>query len=157
MKASYDNTLLGLSAEVGYRYNINSMFYVEPQAELSYATALGDDFTAGNGVRIRQDDYQSLVGRLGARVGATFAQNKGSVCLTASVKHDFLGDADSTATLGNVVKKQDVNVGGTWFSYGIGTQFDMTDKLSVYGSLERADGSDYTENYRYNVGLRYVW
>lgn len=157
MKASYDNTLLGLSAEVGYRYNINPMFYVEPQAELSYATALGDDFTAGNGVRIRQDDFQSLVGRLGARVGATFAQNKGSVYLTASVKHDFLGDADSTATLGNVVKKQDVNVGGTWFSYGIGTQFDMTDKLSVYGSLERADGSDYTENYRYNVGLRYVW
>lgn len=157
LKASYDNTLLGLSAEVGYRYNINSMFYVEPQAELSYATALGDDFTAGNGVRIRQDDYQSLVGRLGARVGVTFAQNKGSVYLTASVKHDFLGDADSTATLGNVVKKQDVNVGGTWFSYGIGTQFDMTDKLSVYGSLERADGSDYTENYRYNVGLRYVW
>lgn len=157
LKASYDNTLLGLSAEVGYRYNINSMFYVEPQAELSYATALGDDFTAGNGVRIRQDDYQSLVGRLGARVGATFAQNKGSVYLTASVKHDFLGDADSTATLGNVVKKQDVNVGGTWFSYGIGTQFDMTDKLSVYGSLERADGSDYTENYHYNVGLRYVW
>ena len=157
LKASYDNTLLGLSAEVGYRYNINSMFYVEPQAELSYATALGDDFTAGNGVRIRQDDFQSLVGRLGARVGATFAQNKGSVYLTASVKHDFLGDADSTASLGNVVKKQDVNVGGTWFSYGIGTQFDMTDKLSVYGSLERADGSDYTENYRYNVGLRYVW
>lgn len=157
MKASYDNTLLGLSAEVGYRYNINSMFYVEPQAELSYATTLGDDFTAGNGVRIRQDDYQSLVGRLGARVGATFAQNKGSVYLTASVKHDFLGDADSTATLGNVVKKQEVNVGGTWFSYGIGTQFDMTDKLSVYGSLERADGGDYTENYRYNVGLRYVW
>ncbi len=157
LKASYDNTLLGLSAEVGYRYNINSMFYVEPQAELSYATALGDDFTAGNGVRIRQDDYQSLVGRLGARVGATFAQNKGSVYLTASVKHDFLGDADSTATLGNVVKKQEVNVGGTWFSYGIGTQFDMTDKLSVYGSLERADGGDYTENYRYNVGLRYVW
>lgn len=157
LKASYDNTLLGLSAEVGYRYNINSMFYVEPQAELSYATALGDDFTAGNGVRIRQDDFQSLVGRLGARVGATFAQNKGSVYLTASVKHDFLGDADSTASLGNVVKKQDVNVGGTWFSYGIGTQFDMTDKLSVYGSLERADGGDYTENYRYNVGLRYVW
>lgn len=157
LKASYDNTLLGLSAEVGYRYNINPMFYVEPQAELSYATALGDDFTAGNGVRIRQDDFQSLVGRLGARVGATFAQNKGSVYLTASVKHDFLGDADSTASLGNVVKKQDVNVGGTWFSYGIGTQFDMTDKLSVYGSLERADGSDYTENYRYNVGLRYVW
>lgn len=157
MKASYDNTLLGLSAEVGYRYNINPMFYVEPQAELSYATALGDDFTAGNGVRIRQDDFQSLVGRLGARVGATFAQNKGSVYLTASVKYDFLGDADSTASLGNVVKKQEVNAGGTWFSYGIGTQFDMTDKLSVYGSLERADGSDYTENYRYNVGLRYVW
>lgn len=157
MQASYDNTVLGLSAEIGWRYDITSMFYVEPQAELSYAVALGDDFTSSNGVKVEQDNYQSLVGRLGARLGANFADNKGSVYLTASVNHDFLGDADSTAKLGNVVRDQNVDAGGTWVSYGLGAQFNTTENLSFYGSLEKASGSEYREDYRYNVGFRYVW
>ena len=157
MKASYDNTALGLSAELGYRYDINTMFYIEPQAELSYAVALGDDFTASNGLKVEQDDYQSLVGRLGARIGANFADNKGSVYMTASVNHDFLGDADSTAKLGNIVKDQNVDAGGTWVSYGIGAQFNTSANLNFYGSLEKSSGSEYREDYRYNIGLRYVW
>ncbi len=157
MKASYDNTTLGLSAEFGWHYEMNPMFYVEPQAELSYAVALGDDFTASNGVKVSQDDYQSLVGRLGARLGANFADKKGTVYLSASVNHDFLGDADSTVRLGHVSKAVSVDAGGTWVSYGVGAQFNTTKNLSFYGSLEKANGNDYRENYRYNVGLRYVW
>lgn len=157
MTADYDNTAFGLSAEIGYRWEVTQMFYIEPQAELSYAIALGDDFTASNGVEISQDDYQSLVGRLGARIGANFADNKGSVYMTASVNHDFLGDADSEARLGDIARDLNVDVGGTWVSYGVGGQFNTTDKLSFYGTLEKSSGSEYSEDYRYSVGMRYVW
>lgn len=157
MTADYDNTAFGLSAEIGYRWDVTQMFYIEPQAELSYAIALGDDFTASNGVEISQDDYQSLVGRLGARIGANFADNKGSVYMTASVNHDFLGDADSEARLGDIARDLNVDVGGTWVSYGVGGQFNTTDKLSFYGTLEKSSGSEYSEDYRYSVGMRYVW
>lgn len=157
MTADYDNTAFGLSAEIGYRWDVTQMFYIEPQAELSYAIALGDDFTASNGVEISQDDYQSLVGRLGARIGANFADNKGSVYMTASVNHDFLGDADSEARLGDIARNLNVDVGGTWVSYGVGGQFNTTDKLSFYGTLEKSSGSEYSEDYRYSVGMRYVW
>lgn len=157
MTADYDNTAFGLSAEIGYRWDVTQMFYIEPQAELSYAIALGDDFTASNGVKISQDDYQSLVGRLGARIGANFADNKGSVYMTASVNHDFLGDADSEARLGDIARDLNVDVGGTWVSYGVGGQFNTTDKLSFYGTLEKSSGSEYSEDYRYSVGMRYVW
>lgn len=157
MTADYDNTAFGLSAEIGYRWDVTQMFYIEPQAELSYAIALGDDFTASNGVKISQDDYQSLVGRLGARIGANFADNKGSVYMTASVNHDFLGDADSEAQLGDIARDLNVDVGGTWVSYGVGGQFNTTDKLSFYGTLEKSSGSEYSEDYRYSVGMRYVW
>lgn len=157
MTADYDNTAFGLSAEIGYRWDVTQMFYIEPQAELSYAIALGDDFTASNGVKISQDDYQSLVGRLGARIGANFADNKGSVYMTASVNHDFLGDADSEARLGDIARDLNVDVGGTWVSYGVGGQFNTTDNLSFYGTLEKSSGSEYSEDYRYSVGMRYVW
>ena len=35
-KASYDNTTVGLSAEVGHRFDLSQIFYVTPQAELAY-------------------------------------------------------------------------------------------------------------------------
>lgn len=125
-KGSYNNTTFGLSAEVGYHWKLNDTFYVEPQAELAYGFVKGDDFTGANDVRVEQDDFQTLVGRLGARIGASFADGAGTVYAHASVNHDFLGDADYTASLGSVSRYLSVDIGGTWVSYGIGAQFNTS-------------------------------
>lgn len=155
---SYDNTAFGLSAEVGYHWNVTSVFYVEPQVELAYGFVSGDDFTSSNGANVEQDDFQSLVGRLGARFGANFADNKGSVYMHASVNHDFLGDVDATAGVDGGARFDISNdLGGTWVSYGVGAQFNTSANMSFYGMLERANGSEYTEHYRYSVGMRYTF
>lgn len=155
-KGSYDNTTFGLSAEVGYHWSLTQTFYVEPQAELTYGFVKGDDFTGTNGVSISQDDFQTLVGRLGARVGASFADGAGTVYAHASVNHDFLGDADFTATSG-ASRDFSVDLGGTWFSYGVGAQFNTSKNINFYGVLERSNGSEYDEDYRYGVGMRYAF
>lgn len=152
---SYDNTAFGLSTEVGYRWNLNKTFYVEPQAELAYGYVFGDDFTASEGIKVEQDNFQSLVGRLGTRLGATFNQGAGSVYLHASLNHDFLGDADSKLSRGGAPISSNVDLGGTWFSYGVGAQFNAGKSWSFYGTLERSNGSEYSEDYRYSVGARY--
>lgn len=157
LDGSYDNTTFGLSAEVGYHWKLTDMFYVEPQAELAYGYVLGDDFSASNGAKVSQDDFQSLVGRFGARVGANFAQDKGSLYLHASVNHDFLGEVDGTARAGARTESLDGDLGGTWVSYGIGAQFNTDADLNFYGTLERSHGNDYTDSYRYSVGMRYVF
>ena len=64
---------------MGYHWKLNDTFYVEPQAELAYGFVKGDDFTGANDVRVEQDDFQTLVGRLGARIGASFADGAGTV------------------------------------------------------------------------------
>ena len=157
LDGSYVNTAFGLSAEVGYHWKLTDMFYVEPQAELAYGYVLGDDFSASNGAKVSQDDFQSLVGRFGARVGANFAQDKGSLYLHASVNHDFLGEVDGTARAGARTESLDGDLGGTWVSYGIGAQFNTDADLNFYGTLERSHGNDYTDSYRYSVGMRYVF
>lgn len=155
---SYNNTALGLSIETGYHWNINQTFFVEPQAELSYGYVFGDDFSTSSRVQVEQDNFQSLVGRLGARFGATFPDNAGTFYFQASVNHEFLGDNDFDAGLEGQTKQHfSSELDGTWVSYGLGVQFSATDALSVYGSLSRADGDDYQDNYRYSVGLRYVF
>lgn len=155
---SYNNTALGLSIETGYHWNINQTFFVEPQAELSYGYVFDDDFSTSSRVQVEQDNFQSLVGRLGARFGATFPDNAGTFYFQASVNHEFLGDNDFDAGLEGQTKQHfSSELDGTWVSYGLGVQFSATDALSVYGSLSRADGDDYQDDYRYSVGLRYVF
>lgn len=157
-KASYDNTTVGLSAEVGHRFDLSQIFYVTPQAELAYGRVFGDDYSGSNGMKVSQDDFDTLIARIGFQAGANFADNRGSIYLTASVNHDFLGDTDATASkAGAQDQKLKEDLGGTWFSYGIGAQFSTTNNLSFYGSLTRANGSDYQEDYHYSVGARYVF
>lgn len=156
--ASYDNTAFGLSAEVGYEWNIAQGFYVTPQAELAYSYVKGDDYTAGNGVTAKQANFESLVGRLGVQAGVKFNENRGNIYATVSVNHDFNGETEATASQGaNASQRLAEDLGGTWVSYGIGAQFNVLDNLAFYGSLTRANGSDYQENFRYSVGVRYVW
>ena len=156
--ASYDNTAFGLSAEVGYEWNIAQGFYVTPQAELAYSYVKGDDYTAGNGVTVKQANFESLLGRLGVQAGVKFNDDRGNLYATVSVNHDFNGETEATATQGaNAAQLLSEDLGGTWVSYGIGAQFNVLDNLAFYGSLTRANGSDYQENFRYSVGVRYVW
>lgn len=161
LDGSYDNTAFGFSAEVGYHHALSNGLFIEPQAELSYGFVKGDSFTsAGNASRIEQDNFQSLVGRIGSRMGISFADKAGQVYLTASINHDFLGNADtaavSTVNAGRVNRTQ-VDLGGTWISYGLGAQFQAGKNLQFYGSLERANGNEYQENFSYSVGMRYVF
>lgn len=159
LTSSYDNTTFGLSAEVGYHWNLSEVFYAEPQLELAYGYVLGDDFqSAGNDAKVEQDDFQSLVGRLGAQLGANFPNNAGRFYVEASVNYDFLGDADSTISNRYGVKRSlNADLGGTWFTYGVGMDFYASDALSIYGSLDRSSGNAYEESYRYSVGARYVF
>lgn len=130
-KASYDNTTVGLSAEVGHRFDLSQIFYVTPQAELAYGRVFGDDYSGSNGMKVSQDDFDTLIARIGFQAGANFADNRGSIYLTASVNHDFLGDTEATASkAGAQDQKLKEDLGGTWFSYGIGAQFSTTNNLS---------------------------
>lgn len=154
--ASADNTAYGLSVQTGWKYDLTPTFFVEPQAQLAYGFVKGDTFES-DGVKIDQDNIQSLVGRVGTLLGARFQEGKGRVFLHASVNHDFLGDADSTATWEKSVAHNNVDLGGTWYTYGFGLQAEPVKNLSVYATLDRSNGSEYTDEYRYSLGARYAF
>ena len=37
----------------------------------------------------------------------------------------------------------------------VGAQFNTSANLNFYGTLERSNGSEYQEDYRYSVGMSY--
>lgn len=99
----------------------------------------------------------SLIGRLGFRLGLQCPEKRGNAYLHASVLHDFLGD--TSVTMKNSV--QSVNYaqdcGGTWFEYGVGGTFRMTTASYIYADLQRTDGGKVDEDWRANIGVRFAF
>lgn len=157
MNGSYDNNAWSISAEYGWRFKLAELAFVEPQVELTYGTLFGDDITASNGVRIEQDDFTSFIGRIGVRSGFYFPEKKGNIYARFSVLHDFDGEMESKASLGRARNTVTDDLGGTWVEYGVGANFNWTDRTYTYVDLERNSGGEVRENWRWNVGLRHVF
>ena len=154
---SYDNDAYSLSLESGWHLKLNDTIFVEPQAEFIYGKILGDDFTASNGVKVHQEDTDALILRGGMRAGFYLPENKGLIYAKASAVHDYDSETKFTASKGAAVTSRTIDLGGTWAEYGIGANINWTDNCYTYFEIERTSGSDLVENYRWNIGTRYVF
>lgn len=160
MAGTSKNNALSASAEFGWHIPVAEVAFVEPQAELTYGVVLGDDFTTSNGVKVSQDDTEALIGRLGIRGGFHFPNKKGTIYARTSVLHDFKGESEFTASLvSNPSVRSTIkdDIGGTYYEIGVGANFNLTQNAYSYVDLERQNGGDVKENWRWNVGFRYVW
>lgn len=62
-KGSMDNVALSLSGEFGWRFDVSSLFYVEPQVEATYTFVNADLLELSDGSNYEFDDAHSLLGR----------------------------------------------------------------------------------------------
>ena len=156
MKLDTDSNAFSLSMEGGHTFRfLQERAYIEPQVELTYGFISGDNAKASNQVKIEQDDYQSLITRLGVRAGMNFPEKAGTVYATVSYSYDFLGEAEGKAIKNNLTSDLSEDLGGGWVTYGVGTQFQLGKQAYVYGELERTSGGDVENPYLFNVGLRW--
>lgn len=157
MNGDYNSNAYSLSAEYGWHFDLNQKAFIEPQAELTYGHINGQDFEASNGVKVSQDGFNALIGRLGVRTGFKLPNDKGNVYLRASALHDFKGDMDATVSNGTATKTMSDELGGTWYEYAIGANYKFTDHTYTYVDVERTGHGDVKEDWRWNIGLRYAF
>lgn len=160
MSSKAKNNAYSASVEAGWHLPFAGLAFIEPQAELTYGLVAGDDFTTSNGIRVDQKDTEALIGRIGLRTGFHFPENKGTVYVRASVLHDWKGESEFTASLvsdSSVKSTLKDDIGGTYYEYGVGANFNWTKNAYSYVDLEKQNGGDVKENWRWNVGFRYVW
>ena len=159
MKGEFDNNAMSLAVETGWHYALNELGFVEPSVGVTYGRIMGDDFVAHNGVKVEQDDYDSLIGRLGVRSGFYFPEKKGNIYARVAVLHDFMGDMEATASKANAVGVMQTthlkeDLGDTWVEYGIGANFNLSKNAYTFVDLEKTAGSDVKENWKWTVGAR---
>lgn len=121
---------------------MNDVAFTEPQVELTYGQVLDDDITSSNNVLVEQDDVDSFVGRVGVRGGFYFPENKGNIYLRTSVLHDFDGETSFKASQGVNSTTMTEDMGGTWYEFGIGGNFNLTENTYTYVDLEKTTGGE---------------
>jgi outer membrane autotransporter protein len=158
--ADYDTWAYGISAEYGYRQNLDAGWFVEPQAELSLGRIGSADYTTSNGVSIKQDAVNSAVTRLGVLSGKEFTMNgrQGNVYLKASLLHDFGGNGGGAAYYnGRSTVVESADMSGTWWEIGLGANLGIAKNSNLYFDALKTFGGDLRTDWQFNAGLRFTF
>lgn len=152
-KGEWNANGYSVSAEYGKRFTQESGLWYEPQIELTYGRVGAADYKVG-GRFIEQDKMDSLVGRVGFRIGKDTA--KGNVYARASYLYDFDGETSVAFSDGkDAVRTIEQDLGGGWFEVGIGANYKLSDATNLYIDVEKAFGGEVDVNWQWNAGVRY--
>ncbi|OIS91059.1 autotransporter outer membrane beta-barrel domain-containing protein [Brucella cytisi] len=72
MENGYNGRALSASIETGYGFDLGNNVVLQPQAQLTWSKVDADSFTDPYGITIRDQQAESLTGRLGVRLEKTF-------------------------------------------------------------------------------------
>lgn len=149
----YETNGYSVSAEYGKRFKQDNGMWIEPQVELTYGKIGSANYKTDNGVSVRQDGMDSLVGRIGFALGKDFKQ--GNAYVRASYLYDFEGETDIRFTKNGVTRGFEQDLGGGWFEVGLGTNINLSDATHLYMDIEKTYGGDVATPWQWNVGVRY--
>ena len=159
-KADYDTWAYGISAEYGYRQNLNAGWFVEPQAELSLGHIGSADYTTSNEVSVKQDSVNSAVTRIGILGGKEFTigGRVSNAYVKASLLHDFGGNGGATGYYGNdSLALQTGDLTGTWYEIGLGANLGIAKNSNLYFDALKTFNGTVRTDWQFNAGLRFTF
>ena len=66
---------------MGWRYFATEELYLEPQVQMWYGHVFDADYHTSTGIKVENDSVDSLVGRVGVKMGYKDSQGRGGVFL----------------------------------------------------------------------------
>ena len=150
----YSNFVYSASAEYGRKKDIGKDWYFEPQVQLQYAHVTDADYTTSQGTSVELDAIDSLIGRVGFRLGKDMGENN-TFYVKANVLHEFLGDQDisafdDTGRLDTTYENE-----GTWYDVGLGFSHQFSKGTYMFLDVEKPFGNDNEDTYQFNVGMNW--
>ena len=105
-------------------------------------------------MQVEQDDFNSLVGRLGIKFGQQL-DNATYYCKLAAA-HEFDGEFTTNFKAeGEPAGRTEIDLGDTWYEMQLGGSFRLNDNSLFYASYERSFGGDVEEKWRADAGMRW--
>lgn len=160
VKADYDNNMWAISAEVGRKLsNPKTRMFIEPNAQLQYTMVTDAQYSTNQGTRVDQDRIDSVIGRMGVRIGRAFGEEQNhNIYAKADMFREFMGEQKihvkdvTTRVKGDTITVQNK---GFWFDVGGGFQSQLGRDAYAYADVEYRFGNDLDKSWIVNAGMRY--
>ncbi len=164
VEGDYKTKGYSVSAEYGRTLETGNGWYVEPQAQLTWGKLKSKAYSAASDVKdgagnyrnmdISQDGFDSLIGRLGVKVGR--GTSDANMYFKASLAHEFKGDFTSSF-VAEEAKRTGIDLGGTWAILTLGGSKKVSENSYLYGSIEKSIGGDAVNDWRADLGMRWTF
>lgn len=148
-----------LSVEAGKRIFLNQSekkeYYIQPEAQLKYQFTNGYNLNLSNGLQVRTEDLDSLIGRIGFRAGLdSFANESINPYIKLMYEKEFLGKVRHHF---NELGMEEVRNKDHWFTYGLGlTNINKEKGRQIYLEIQKSSKHRIKQNWQINLGMRYT-
>ncbi|MBR0692323.1 autotransporter outer membrane beta-barrel domain-containing protein [Bradyrhizobium lablabi] len=149
------------SLETGYPFKFAGGWFIEPQAQLIYQNININD-ASDIAAQIRFSDVDSLLGRIGARFGRTWAIDDGPRTITAWIRpnlwNEFRGNPTTSFSSETGFIPFHADLGGLWGEVNVGVSGQVRTNTTLYANASyqsRFDGGGFA--YTGKAGLRVNW
>lgn len=146
-------------AEVGYRYQLDQTFFVEPQAEVVWGTLKGQSYAwqqDGKTVSMRQDGSNPLVGRTGVVFGKHFEGNSWKLDARVGANYEF--DITKSGAIELADSLSSYRLDGerdARFVYTLGVNAQLGEHVRAGIEVERSAFGSYNIDHAVNANMRY--
>ena len=153
-KSSFGTWYQQASVEWGRKKALNNRWYIEPQSQLQYTHINGKNYRTGDGISQDFDSMNSLIGRLGFRLGRDI-DAKTSWYFKADILHEFAGNRtfDLTSVDGLERLHFDKTSHDTWYDIGAGITAELSHDRSLWFEFERTFNGSYGRDWELNAGM----
>jgi outer membrane autotransporter protein len=152
-KGDYDSTGIGGSLEFGKHIGFADGYFLEPFAQLSSVWVKGADYRLDNGMRARNDNTQSVLGKVGTSAGRSIALKDGGVLqpyVRVAVAQEF--SRSNEVKVNNA--RFDNNLFGSRAEVGTGVSVSLSERLQVHADFDYMKGKHVEQPWGANVGLK---
>lgn len=152
-KGDYTNNGVGGWVEFGRHIKLADDYFLEPFAQLSSVVVQGQELRLDNGMKAKNDQTQSLLGKVGTSLGRSVALKDGGVLqpyVRVAVAQEF--------SRRNEVKANDVKFDNSLFGsrgeLGAGVSVSLSERLKLHADFDYMKGRHIEQPWGANVGLR---
>ncbi|MDR1305007.1 MAG: autotransporter-associated beta strand repeat-containing protein [Verrucomicrobiales bacterium] len=155
-RGEYDNWAAGAALELGRKIQLPGQWFIEPQAQASYAHVFGSDYATrgGNSIKVSQGDADILQLRFGSLFGKLIRLH-GVSLLQPYVK--VMGVEQ--VSRGGTVRADDgqwrPNYDGLRAQFGAGLIWQLDDQNQLHLDYEAEFGEKFDKPWGVNAGYRY--
>lgn len=155
-KGKYHTYAYQIGAEVGKKFMVNDEWYIDPQLQLNYGHIKGTKCRTSSDINVRTSGLNSLIGRAGISVGREFKE--GSAFVKVDALREFSAKYKGTYALDSGTKnKTEISLKDTWGEITVGGSYNFRKDVFGFAQIKRSFASDVKQEYRADIGLRYVF